>query len=84
MTRESSFAVHSALGQLWDMAGMVEETRRFEGEKAALAQWLRAGADCRRWVMVVAGAGRSRELPPDLLRNRAFFNAHDWRIPCPS
>lgn len=84
MTRETEqqHAVAAALGQLWDLASFCDETRRFEGGKeAALKQWLRAGADCKRWIMVVAAAGRTRDLPPDLLYNRAYFNAHDWRIP---
>lgn len=83
MTRESNryIATESALAQLWVMSGLCDETRRFEGEKAALAQWLRAGPDCQRWIVVVATAGRGHELPPDLLRNKAYFNAHDWRIP---
>jgi hypothetical protein len=83
MTRETQqqISVQSALAQLWDMAGLCDETRRMESPKAALAQWLRAGPDCKRWVIVVAAAGRTKDLPPDLLYNRAFFNAHDWRIP---
>ena len=85
MTREfegAAPAVAEALGELWDLYGYCDETRRFEdGPDAALAQWLRAGADCRRWIAVVAAAGRTRELPPDLLNHRDFFNAHDWRIP---
>lgn len=79
---EGHAAVASALAQLWDLAGFCDETTRFEGGKeAALRQWLRAGADCKRWVAVVAAHGRTKDLPPDLLYNRAYFNAHDWRIP---
>jgi hypothetical protein len=74
-------AVKSALAQLWCLDGLADETRKLEGSKAALAVWLRNESDCRRWVAVVAAGGRAADLPPDLIRNKNFFNAHDWRIP---
>ena len=74
-------AVKSALAQLWCLDEFCDETYKLEGSKAALACWLRAAYDCKRWIAVVAAAGRGGDLPLYLLRNKAFFNARDWRIP---
>lgn len=79
--KAADVATRSALALLWEVQGMAEEERRLVDGKAALALWLRNGHDCVRWIRVVAAGGRSAELPPMLLTNKAFFNGHDWRIP---
>lgn len=78
---DAQHALESALGNLWCIQEMAEEAMRFEGFAAGLAVWQRNAPDCQRWVMVVGGAGQGHKLPPHLLNNKAFFNAHDWRIP---
>lgn len=81
---DAAYALASALGNLWAIHDMAEETRLFEDDTAALALWLRNGRDCERWIAVVVTGGRADSLPPILTRNRAFFNGQGWRIPDPA
>lgn len=78
---DAAYALASALGNLWAIHDMAEETRLFEDDGAALALWLRNGRDCERWIAVVVTGGRAESLPPSLFRDRAFFNGQGWCIP---
>lgn len=78
---DAEHALRSALGNLWALNELADEATRLEGPKAGLAVWLRNTADVTRWVMVASSAGRGGDLPAQLLRNRAFFNAHGFKIP---
>jgi hypothetical protein len=79
--RAKDVAVKSALAQLWCVDQIADIDRKIMGYNAALETWLRYEHDCKRWVAVVAANGRAADLPPDLIRNKAFFNARYWRIP---
>lgn len=73
--------VSIALALLWRLDEELDDIRRLEGHDATVEHWLRYTRDCKRWVATVGAAGRTRELPPDLLRKRAILNLHNWRIP---
>lgn len=74
-------AVAMALAFIWTLDESFDEVRHIEGFDAAIKHWLLYSRDCKRWIATVAAAGRTSELPPDLLRKRAVFNLQDWRIP---
>lgn len=78
---EGAEAVTMALALLWTLDESFDEVRRVEGFDAAINHWLLYSRDCKRWIATAVAGGRARDLPPDLLRKRAVFNLHDWRIP---
>lgn len=78
---EAQLNLDSALGNLWCLQELADEGRAIDDGRAALALWHRNAPDARRWVKMVAAAGRTRDLPPDLLGNKAYWNGQGWGIP---